>query len=143
MAVPLVALAIPAAAAGFLGGPFAAALGRAHSFHLGLAGATGSALALVGLAIGYVVFRRGDRAFAATLPFDRVYELIYARGLVVVSTAAAWFDRYIVDGLVNAVGALCLGAGARLRRVQTGNVQDYLLAVAAGAIALVAWGVFR
>jgi NADH-quinone oxidoreductase subunit L len=146
MAVPLVALAIPALAAGFLGGPFASLLGRPYAFHVGAAGATATVLALAGLAAGVLVYRRGDRVsarLAALRPFDRMYELAYARVLVLVSAVAAWVDRYLVDGLMNGVGALFLGAGQRLRRLETGDVKDYVLAVAAGAAILVIWGISR
>jgi NADH-quinone oxidoreductase subunit L len=47
------------------------------------------------------------------------------------------FDKYVVDGLVNLTGTT-LGAGSRgLRRVQTGAVGSYALALAVGMFALV------
>jgi proton-translocating NADH-quinone oxidoreductase chain L len=145
MAVPLLALALPAALAGLAGGPFASLLGLSHSFHLGTAGVIATGLGLAGLTGGWLLFRRGRRQLrpVAARPFDRAFELAYARGLVVVGAIAAWLDRYVIDGLMNAVGALGVGAGKRLRAIQTGNVQDYLLAVCAGVAALVAWGMFR
>ncbi len=48
-----------------------------------------------------------------------------------------WTDRYIVDGVLNVVSAWTVSAGEQLRRVQTGKVQDYVLAVGAGVIAVV------
>jgi NADH-quinone oxidoreductase subunit L len=147
MAGPLVALAIPAAAAGLLAGPFTALVGRPAAFHLGAAGSAAAVLALVGLAGAWIADRRGLRPAAVlgrlidARPIDRLYELVYARVLVAVSRAAAWFDRYVVDGVMNGVAVACLAAGRRLRVVQTGNAQDYLLAVVAGAVALVVWGI--
>ena len=55
-------------------------------------------------------------------------------GLVV--PALWWFDRTIVDGTVNGVGALTRGAGGGLRQVQTGRVQNYALGIAIGLIVM-------
>ena len=56
-----------------------------------------------------------------------------------------WVDDHVVDGvLVNGFGWVSLRIGAGLRSLQTGSVQNYLLAVALGVGALVLWatGVF-
>jgi NADH-quinone oxidoreductase subunit L len=56
---------------------------------------------------------------------------------VAFSLLAGLFDKYVVDGLVNLVG-FTLDAGSRLfRRVQTGSVGTYALALAIGMFALV------
>ncbi len=49
---------------------------------------------------------------------------------------AAAFDRVVIDGAVNGVGAAVRGAGGGLRRVQTGYVRNYALLLAAGVVAL-------
>ncbi|MGA3029561.1 MAG: NADH-quinone oxidoreductase subunit L [Candidatus Limnocylindrales bacterium] len=54
------------------------------------------------------------------------------------AAAAFWFDRTIVDGTVNGIGVVTTGAGIRLRRVQTGRVQNYALGIALGLIAMAA-----
>ena len=46
--------------------------------------------------------------------------------------AAWWFDRTIIDGIVNAIGARDPRVGGGLRRVQTGRVQNYALGIAIG-----------
>jgi hypothetical protein len=43
-----------------------------------------------------------------------------------------------VDGTVNGIGTVTTGAGLRLRRVQTGHVQNYALGIAIGLIAMAA-----
>jgi NADH-quinone oxidoreductase subunit L len=53
-----------------------------------------------------------------------------------VAAAFWWFDRTIVDGTVNGVGRLTVDAGRGLRRVQTGRVQNYALAIAVGLIVM-------
>jgi hypothetical protein len=73
---------------------------------------------------------------------DRAWELGFHRALLPVATACAWFDRYVVDALINVAGASVLGAAQRSRRVQTGRVRDYLYAVGGSVALLALWGVF-
>ena len=47
-----------------------------------------------------------------------------------------WFDRVVVDGTVNAIGGLTVGAGRGLRQVQTGRVQNYALGIALGLLVM-------
>jgi len=54
----------------------------------------------------------------------------------VLAKAGAAFDRVVVDGLVNVWATVSQGLGGKLRRLQTGNLQDYL-AFAVGGMALV------
>jgi NADH-quinone oxidoreductase subunit L len=60
------------------------------------------------------------------------------RGTAVVS---GWIDRVFVDGLVNGAAALCKDAGANLRRMQTGRIQNYAYAAVTGVLLLVIVGV--
>ena len=57
------------------------------------------------------------------------------------SRGAAWLggamDRYLVDGAVNGFAALVVGSGQRLRRLQTGRVNNYVLGVVLGVVVLV------
>jgi len=55
----------------------------------------------------------------------------------------ATFDAGIVDGAVNGAGALARGLGGIVRRAQTGFVRAYAALIAFGAIALLAWFVWR
>ena len=55
----------------------------------------------------------------------------------------AWFDRNVVDGIVNGVASVSRAGGGLLRRVQTGYVRSYALGIAGGAIALIAWFLTR
>lgn len=45
----------------------------------------------------------------------------------------------MIDGAVEAVGRLTRNAGDKVRRVQTGYVRTYTLAVAVGLVVLVAY----
>ena len=68
--------------------------------------------------------------------FDDLYHLLF---IVIGGRVAAflwWFDRVVVDGTVNGIGALTVGAGRELRLVQTGRVQNYALGIAFGLIVM-------
>jgi NADH-quinone oxidoreductase subunit L len=76
------------------------------------------------------------RGSAAKWWFDDLYDLLFVRIGGRVANAAWAFDRIVVDGTVNGVGAVTTGVGLRLRRVQTGRVQNYALGIAFGLIAM-------
>jgi NADH:ubiquinone oxidoreductase subunit 5 (subunit L)/multisubunit Na+/H+ antiporter MnhA subunit len=68
---------------------------------------------------------------------DELYELVFARGGVLISNALWWFDARVIDGIVNGAGGLARWAGGGLRRTQTGRVQNYGLGIAAGLVIVV------
>ncbi len=70
---------------------------------------------------------------------DDLYLLIYRYVLLTFSRLIGWLDRYIVDGLLNVISAWTLDGGDALRRIQTGKVQDYIVAVGVGLLVLVIW----
>ncbi|MFM7392446.1 MAG: NADH-quinone oxidoreductase subunit L [Actinomycetota bacterium] len=53
------------------------------------------------------------------------------------------FDARFVDGAVNGAGAVAHGLGGVVRRSQTGFVRAYAVFIALGAVALLAWFVWR
>jgi NADH-quinone oxidoreductase subunit L len=53
------------------------------------------------------------------------------------SAFLAVFDRSVVDGAVDGLGSGVVGGGGQVRRIQTGNVQTYLLLLVASIIVLV------
>jgi NADH-quinone oxidoreductase subunit L len=68
--------------------------------------------------------------------FDDLNHLLF---MVIGGRVAAflwWFDRRVVDDTVNDVARTTVGAGAELRRVQTGRVQNYALGIALGLIVM-------
>ena len=108
-----------------------------------------SAVALAGIYAAYAMYgRRSDVpelvATAAPGPYrlvlnkyyvDELYDAVFIRPYVALSR---WFwqvvDSQIIDGAVNGVGELVRWFGGRLRRLQTGDVQAYALAMLVGAI---------
>ena len=68
--------------------------------------------------------------------FDDLNHLLF---IVIGGRIAAflwWFDRRVVDDTVNDIATTTVGAGSRLRRVQTGRVQNYALGIAVGLIVM-------
>jgi len=79
------------------------------------------------------------RAALARFWLDDLYLALYRSVLLVFSRAIGWTDRYLVDGVLNVISAWTLDGGDRLRRMQTGKVQDYVWAVGFGLLVLMAW----
>jgi NADH-quinone oxidoreductase subunit L len=76
------------------------------------------------------------RGSAAKWWFDDLNDLLFVRIGGRVANAAWWFDRTVVDGTVNGLAVVTVWSGDRLRRVQTGHVQNYALGIAFGLIAV-------
>jgi NADH-quinone oxidoreductase subunit L len=71
---------------------------------------------------------------------DWAYDTYIARPSTALANFAAFtFDNKVIDGAVNGVGTLVRDGGARLRRVQTGYVRNYALAIATGAALVLAY----
>jgi NADH-quinone oxidoreductase subunit L len=162
MKAPLVVLAVLAIVAGFAAplvpGFFAASIARQAPLERHapiLVPALGTTAALLGLAIAWAGYQRRSfdparvrRSFAPIVTLlerrwyiDEVFEAFYRYVYLRVSSAVGWLDRYVVDGVVNAITwATWRGAGS-LTAIQSGRVQDALFAVAAGLVVLVwlAW----
>ena len=107
-------------------------------------------LAVAGIAFAWLVYQRGAIEAAslssALAPIDflarRRYGLdafyggLYAGLILGFSRLIGWIDRYIVDGLLNVFSAWSLKLGDRLRRLQSGQPQDYVYGIAFGVLFL-------
>ena len=110
-------------------------------------------VAVVGILLAWLTYQRRTinaeslaaafgpihRAALAKFWIDDVFVLLYGRVLLGISKVVGWTDRYVVDGLLNAVSAWTLTAGDDLRTIQTGKAQDYVYGVAVGVLALILW----
>jgi NADH-quinone oxidoreductase subunit L len=56
--------------------------------------------------------------------------------LRMVAAFGGWIDRVFVDGAVNLVADATIAAGRRVRRIQTGRINTYVLGVAFGVVIL-------
>ena len=74
---------------------------------------------------------------------DELYEKIVVRPVIGgAEKAFAPFDKYVVDGLVNAVGYVTRGTSYVLRYIQTGIVQTYAVAIVFGVLLVVGMMLF-
>ncbi|MDA1306676.1 MAG: NADH-quinone oxidoreductase subunit L [Acidobacteria bacterium] len=115
--------------------------------------ATATSVALAGIVLAWATYQRqtinagslarmtGPLRHAAARGFWFDEAFLFAYRVVLGRTAAVlgWVDRYVVDGILNVVSVWTVSSGEQLRRLQTGRVQDYVIAVGAGVIAVVWW----
>jgi NAD(P)H-quinone oxidoreductase subunit 5 len=74
--------------------------------------------------------------FAHDLYVQRLYQLTIVLLVATSAKVVDWFDRYIVDGLVNFVGFGTLFSGQSLRYTNTGQSQFYILSMFSGVVIL-------
>ena len=68
---------------------------------------------------------------------DELYDWTVVQPLRLIAVIAAWFDRNVIDGLVNLMGWIPAAAGSLMRSLQMGLVQFYALAMVLGAVILI------
>jgi len=118
---------------------------RASTLVVGLA----LAAAVAGIALAWAAYRAhliAPAAFHARFPWiyrllknawylNRGWEIFATRVVIAGSSVAAWFDRHVVNGMVDGVAWLSGWTGRRLRTMQTGQAQFYALILILGLIA--------
>jgi NADH-quinone oxidoreductase subunit L len=110
--------------------------------------------AFSGLIIGYFVYRKGlpksegwdlnkwspfRKAAANQFGYDAMLMNAGVEGGGELGTAI-WkvFDVKFIDGIVNGLGALAMGLGALFRKIQTGYVRNYAMAMTFGGLLILA-----
>ena len=53
-----------------------------------------------------------------------------------IASIDAWFDRVVVDGIVNLAGRATWKAGLELKRMQTGSLRQYVMFIVVGTVAI-------
>ncbi len=71
--------------------------------------------------------------------FDEFYQRVIVDGSKAIAYGLWRFDQKVIDGAVNGVAGLMANWGGRLRRLQTGFVQGYALAIGVGLLVLVTY----
>jgi NAD(P)H-quinone oxidoreductase subunit 5 len=100
---------------------------------------------LVGCGIGATIYLQKAWSRSLQLPWrvvqdllgydfyiERLYRLSVVFPVDLVSRFSAWFDRYMVDGVVNFVGLASIFSGQSLRYSTSGQTQFYALTVLLG-----------
>jgi NADH-quinone oxidoreductase subunit L len=167
MTMPLVILAVASAVVGWLlfstnwlahflsatpslTATAVAATATPHAFHLDLAikGTLAAAIGIVIAAIGHLGQRSDgpqlerflgplQPLFANKFFFDQIYAALVVRPLEALALVAAFFDRHVIDGAVDAIGGLPVVVGDIVRRGQSGLLQRYALAGVMGVLTIV------
>jgi NADH-quinone oxidoreductase subunit L len=153
MMLPLVLLSVGAATAGFIPfGNFVSADGKAlaSEFHLSFSIAP-VALGLMGIFTALWLYKKqNDKPdkIAAALSglyksaynkfyIDEIYVFITQKILFnLIGRPAAWFDKNVVDGLINATGNTTQLISEKIKGLQSGKVQQYGIYFLASVIGL-------
>ena len=115
--------------------------------------AVSTLIAVLGIFIAYGIYMRrspSPESVAGSAPFvhallvnkyylDEFYDTVLAGGTRGIGRVFAWFDLYVVDGIVNLVGLVVSSIGGGLRRMQTGRLENYAFSVALGTALVLAF----
>ncbi|MFM9908742.1 MAG: NADH-quinone oxidoreductase subunit L [Chitinophagaceae bacterium] len=151
--IPLVLLAVGAIGAGYIPfGHFVTFNGKPleTSFHI-LFSIAPVLFALVGIFIAWMLFKK-HHSKATTIAtslgmiyrsahrkfyIDEVYLFITKKIVFnLVARPSAWFDKKVVDGAVNFSGTATEWISDKIKRIQSGKVQEYAIYFLIGAVAL-------
>ncbi|MGB5967874.1 MAG: NAD(P)H-quinone oxidoreductase subunit F, partial [Spirulinaceae cyanobacterium] len=70
---------------------------------------------------------------------EKLYDLTVVFAVSSLSKITTWFDRYVVDGVVNLVGLFTVFSGNALKYSISGQSQFYLLTILIGVGLLLSW----
>jgi NADH-quinone oxidoreductase subunit L len=108
------------------------------------------AIALVGIGIGWTVFRKNPlrvmpRLLENKYYVDEAYDAAIINPIKVGSREGLWkiFDVRVVDGLVNGLARATSGVGDIARRMQAGFVRGYAAIILLGALLVIGYFVFN
>jgi NADH-quinone oxidoreductase subunit L len=167
MRLPLVVLAIGAVLVGAIDLPFVHTVGLNHflepvfkstlydpheSTSLQWILATVDAVvAIVGIWVAWVLWRGRwqrpefePRFLERVWYWDDFYDTIFGRpGTALARFSASTVDLTIIDGAVNGIGSLATQTAQRIRRIQTGQLRQYVLLIVAGVAAILIFILLR
>jgi NAD(P)H-quinone oxidoreductase subunit 5 len=76
--------------------------------------------------------------FAYDVYLDKIYGATVVAAVAAIAKISTWFDRYVIDGIVNLVSLVTIFSGSALKYNVTGQSQFYLLTILVG-VALLIW----
>ena len=154
MTLPLVFLAAVTCVAGFIPfGKLVSSDGMPYTIHIDRSVAGVSlCVAAVSIALATWMYLRERQTVADALAarfrglhkaayhrfyIDEVYQFVTHRVIFAcISAPVAWFDRHVVDGLMNMLARATNGAAYVIRDMQSGSVQRYCIWFLGGALGL-------
>ncbi len=153
MMLPLVLLSVGAAAAGFIPfGHYVSTDGKAleSEFHLSFSIAP-VVLGLIGIFTAmWLYLKQNDKPGKIAGSLNGFYKIVYHKFYIdeiyvfitkkiifnLIGRPAAWFDKNIVDGLMNATGNTTALISEKIKGLQSGKVQQYGIYFLAGVISM-------
>ena len=154
MTLPLLFLSAVTCVAGFIPfGKLVSSDGTAYAIHIdrGVAGVS-LCVAAAAIALATWMYLRERQTVADALAtrfrglhkaayhrfyIDEVYQFVTHRVIFAcISAPGAWFDRHVVDGLMNLLARVTNGAAYVIRDMQSGSVQRYCIWFLGGALGL-------
>lgn len=155
MSVPLIILAAITCVAGFI--PFGELVtykGEPYHIHLEASVAvTSIVIALLAIGLAYVMYHKENpwptrvkniwpalwTAANRRFYWDEIYQYITHRIIFAyISRPIAWFDRHVIDGTMNGLAALTQWCSFKIRGMQSGSVQTYVIWYFLGVVVLAA-----
>ena len=161
MTVPLIILAVFSVVAGFIGAPFLEKAFWAFVYYGKphhpvpdlLVMVVSTAVALSGILLAWLIYYKkvisAEKIKDTFKPIhtllenkyyiDEIYQWFFDKVVLVISSAFNWSDRNLVDGTAHGISDSFRAAGAKLRFIQTGSMQNYALVIFIAVILLVIW----
>ena len=153
MTVPLIILALASAFAGFI--PFSDFVTTDRipfETHVHLNIAVPSVLiGLAGILIAALMYMKpGTLPDKVQKTFPGLYKVLYNKFYIdevylwvthtiifgMISKAAAWFDRNVIDGILNGIASLTYVISVKTKGLQSGQLQQYAIYMVSGVLAL-------
>ncbi|NTV45577.1 MAG: NADH-quinone oxidoreductase subunit L [Chlorobiales bacterium] len=116
-----------------------------------------SLVSVISLYISYLIYTR-NLEFATTFRsslsglynllfnkyyIDELYEKAVVKPIRLISEQGFfWFDKSVIDGAVNGVGSAFMSLGQAFKGLQSGQAQNYALAIALGLVIIISYVVF-
>ncbi|MGI9530341.1 NADH-quinone oxidoreductase subunit L [Lutimonas sp.] len=153
MTLPMIFLAFMSVVAGYIHfSEYVTADHAAFEVHLNYPlAAVAVSVGLLGILLAYVFYKKPSEmpdkvsnGFGAFYQwaydkfyFDELYlfvtkEIIFKR----IAAPFAWFDKKIVDGTMDLIGDSTVSGSEKIKKIQSGRLQDYAFAFIAGAVVL-------
>ena len=154
MTLPLLFLSAVTCVAGFIPfGKLVSSDGTAYAIHIDRGvGGVSLCVAAAAIALATWMYLRERQTVADALAtrfrglhkaayhrfyIDEVYQFVTHRVIFAcISAPVAWFDRHVVDGLMNLLARVTNGAAYVIRDMQSGSVQRYCIWFLGGALGL-------
>jgi NADH-quinone oxidoreductase subunit L len=142
MMLPLILLAIGSAVAGFIPfGNFVSSDNQllALPFHLGFSIAP-VLIGIAGITIALIMYKTSNELPAKwSNQLNGIYQLAYHKFYIdelylwltkkiifnIIGNTSAWIDQHIVNGMINATGAITQQFSEAIKKLQSGKVQQY------------------